>query len=221
MSILDLPLDFKLVDKKYYIKLSGKILKSQNANEIYCDSLKIVNKLQEDYKQNRFKSKWINLIASYVDFVNDSKLIDLNKQQLKSYFTTDLLFYVDKNDLCYNNYVKAIELFKQTFQISEKLTPVADFAKTDISQELYSKVDEIIEELTDKELFIASFLTKISTSFMLTMLYIYGKINIYDFFNNAFLAEISKQEQSPDNELNLKLKSLKHELEILDYYRYS
>lgn len=223
-SILNLDLDFEMVDKKYYLTLAGKRLKTKEGNEIYCTSLMNLKAVQDDYKITRFKSKWINLASSYVDFVANDKSIDGAKEQIKSYFKNDLLFYLDKpNSEFYayqaEKYVKLIDLFVEKIKSDQKIIPTTDLGTVRIKPETLSKLDELIEALTHQQLFIALFLTRISTSSILTLLYLTNELSVEEFYSIAFYSELDKLNKANDDEEARRLEIIKQELDILNYFK--
>lgn len=222
-SILDMPLDFQLVGKKYYLTLAGKRLKTKQGHEVFADSIMQVNAIQEDYKQYKFKSKWINLISSYVDFVNTQENIDSSKKQIVSYLKNDLLFYIDKPSSEFHEYQnktynKLIDEFKQMLNISQILEPTTGFGEINFAEESLKQVNDYLERMSNQELFISLFLSRISTSSILTLKYLANKISIDDFYDIAFAAEIAKLKKADDNEEYQRLKIIKQELEILNYF---
>lgn len=223
-SILNLDLDFEMVDKKYYLTLAGKRLKTKEGNEIYCNSLMNLKAVQDDYKIARFKSKWINLASSYVDFVANDKSIEGAKDQIKSYFKNDLLFYLDKpNSEFYayqaEKYVTLIDQFVAKVKADQKIIPTTDLGTVRIKPETLAKLDELIEELSLQQLFIALFLTRISTSSILTLLYLLDELSVEEFYNTAFYSELDKLNKANDAEEAKRLEIIKQELEILNYFK--
>lgn len=223
-SILNLDLDFEMLDKKYYLKLAGKRLKTKEGNEIYCNSLMNLKAVQDDYKIARFKSKWINLASSYVDFVANDKSIKGAKDQIKSYFKNDLLFYLDKpNSEFYayqvEKYVNLIDQFVEKIKADQKIIPTTDLGTIRIKPETLAKLDELIEQLTHQQLFIALFLTRISTSSILTLLYLLDELNVEEFYSIAFYSELDKLNKANDAEESKRLEIIKQELEILNYFK--
>lgn len=223
-SILNLDLDFEMVDKKYYLTLAGKRLKTKEGNEIYCNSLMNLKAVQDDYKIARFKSKWINLASSYVDFVANDKSIEGAKDQIKSYFKNDLLFYLDKpNSEFYayqaEKYVTLIDQFVAKIKADQKIIPTTDLGTVRIKPETLAKLDELIEELSLQQLFIALFLTRISTSSILTLLYLLDELNVEEFYSIAFYSELDKLNKANDAEESKRLEIIKQELEILNYFK--
>jgi chaperone required for assembly of F1-ATPase len=223
-SILNLDLDFEMVDKKYYLTLAGKRLKTKEGNEIYCNSLMNLKAVQDDYKISRFKSKWINLASSYVDFVANDKSIEGAKDQIKSYFKNDLLFYLDKpNSEFYayqaEKYVTLIDQFVAKIKADQKIIPTTDLGTIRIKPETLAKLDELIEELSLQQLFIALFLTRISTSSILTLLYLLDELSVEEFYSTAFYSELDKLNKANDAEEAKRLEIIKQELEILNYFK--
>jgi chaperone required for assembly of F1-ATPase len=223
-SILNLDLDFEMLDKKYYLTLAGKRLKTKEGNEIYCNSLMNLKAVQDDYKIARFKSKWINLASSYVDFVENDKSIEGAKDQIKSYFKNDLLFYLDKpNSEFYayqaEKYVTLIDQFVAKIKADQKIIPTTDLGTVRIKPETLARLDELIEELSLQQLFIALFLTRISTSSILTLLYLLDELSVEEFYNIAFYSELDKLNKANDAEEAKRLEIIKQELEILNYFK--
>ena len=223
-SILNLDLDFQLVDKKYYITLAGKRLKTKEGNETYCTSLMILKAVQDDYKQLRFKSKWINLASSYVDFAANQASIEGAKEQVKSYFKNDLLFYLDKPDSQFytyqaETYVKLIDKFVELIKSDQKIIPTTDLGTIRIKPETLSKLDDMVDNLTLQQLFIALFLTRISSSSILTLLYLLDNLSVQEFYEIAFNSELDKLAKANDDEEARRLEIIKQELEILNYFK--
>tara|TARA_Y100001960_G_C14728231_1_gene856040 strand:- start:1442 stop:2005 length:564 start_codon:yes stop_codon:yes gene_type:complete len=180
--------------------------------------------VQDDYKIARFKSKWINLASSYVDFVANDKSIEGAKDQIKSYFKNDLLFYLDKpNSEFYayqaEKYVTLIDQFVAKIKADQKIIPTTDLGTVRIKPETLAKLDELIEELSLQQLFIALFLTRISTSSILTLLYLLDELSVEEFYNTAFYSELDKLNKANDAEEAKRLEIIKQELEILNYFK--
>ncbi|HAG53126.1 MAG TPA: hypothetical protein DCL21_04995 [Alphaproteobacteria bacterium] len=223
-SILNLELNFELVDKKYYLTLAGKRLKTKLGNEIFADSIMLVQAVQEDYNEYKFKSKWINLISSYVDFVNTPENIEGSKKQIKSYLKNDLLFYVDEQSSEFYQYQKKTYLpliakFKELLNINQNLVPTTGFGEISMNAETLELVNSYVECLNLKDLFISLFLSRISTSAILTIFYLNEELNAKDFYDIAFYSEIIKITKSPDDEEVQRLKIIKEELDILNYFK--
>ena len=222
-SILNMPLGFELVDKKYYLTLASKRLKTKQGHEIFADTIMQVQAVQEDYEKYKFKSRWINLVSSYVDFVNTPENIEGSKLQIKSYLKNDLLFYIDKPNSEFYEYQTSIykpliNKFKDLLNIEQDLHPVSDFGEINFKLESLKLVDKYIEKLSNRDLFISLFLSRISTSSILTVFYLTKDLTIEQFYDIAFKAEIVKLEKADDAEEAQRLKIIKQELEILDYF---
>jgi len=223
-SILNLELDIELVDKKYYLTLAGKRLKTKQGNEIFADTIMQVKAIQEDYNEYKFKSKWINLVSSYVDFVNTPENIEGSKDQIKSYLKNDLLFYIDEQssefyDYQTKTYLPLIAKFKDLLKITENLVPTTGFGEIKMSPKTIELVNEYIGSLSLKDLFISLFLSRISTSAILTIFYLNSELTEQDFYDIAFHSEIVKVTKSPDDEEVQRLKIIKQELDILNYFK--
>lgn len=216
-SILNLNLDYELEDKKYYITLAGKRLKTKKGNEIFVHSVVLAHAIQEDYAKNKFKSKWINLVSSYVDFIKEEKDILGAKNQLVSYLKNDLLLYLDNTDQK-NIYMPLINQFEELLTLKQKLVPTTSFDKVDIIDESIELVNAYIAKLSLKKLFVSLFLTRISTSSILTILYLEKIKTEADFFAIAFASELVKLDKTPDNEEQHRLNIIKSELDILDLF---
>jgi hypothetical protein len=215
-SILDMALNYELTDKKYYFTLAGKKLKTKKGNYIFSDSIVIVNKVIDDYSVFKFKSKWINLVSSFVDFFNNEIDIEESKKQLLSYFKTDFLFYLDnKDDIDYEVFINN---FKLLIDCKEDIYLTSHFEKTDISNKTLDLFNLHIAKLLNRDLFVSLFLTRISTSSILTLLYLAKNISAETFYKTAFYAELNKLEKSPDAEEQNRLKIIKDELEIINYF---
>lgn len=222
-SILNLALDYELDAKKYYLTLAGKRLKTKKANEIFTDSVIIVQAVINDYENHKFKSKWINLISSYVDFLNDEADIASSKEQLLSYLKNDLMLYLDKESTEFFKYQEATYLplitkFEQLVKTQQKLVPTTGFDKVEFTPATLNHIEEYIEKLSLKDLFVSLFLTRISTSSILTTLYLSAELTAQEFYTIAFNAELSKLEKSHDDEEAQRLKIIKQELEIINYF---
>lgn len=222
-SILNLELDYELEAKKYYITLAGKRLKTKKANEIFVDSVVLAHSIKEDYSKYKFKSKWINLASSYVDFIENKDDIKAAKEQLISYLKNDLLLYLDQESSEFfkyqeQTYIPLVTKFEKLISLKQKLVPTTGFSKIDISEESLYSVKLYVEELKLKDLFVSLFLTRISTSSILTMLYLSAELSAIDFFELAFNSELIKLEKSHDDEEANRLEIIKQELEIINFF---
>lgn len=222
ISILDMALNYELEGKKYYLTLAGKRLKTKKGNEIFTDSLVIMQKMQDDYKEYKFKSKWINLVSSYVDFLDADSDIQLSKDQLVSYLKNDLLLYLEdmSNEFfAYQEktYLPLINKFEKILSLTEVLTPTTGLAKINFDNKTLELFNAYIEKLSFKDLFVSLFLTRITTSSILTTLYLSKNLTVEEFYDIAFYAELSKLKVSYDEEEDNRLKIIKQELDIINY----
>lgn len=223
-SILSLELDFELVDKKYYLTLAGKRLKTKEGNEIYCTSLMILKEVQKDYIASKFKSKWINLVSSYVDFCNNESNVEGSKEQIKSYFKNDLLFYLEDQKSEFfgyqsKTYVPLIDKLVKKIEADQKIIPTTDLGKIRIKPQTLEKLSSFINTLSLQDLFISLFLTRISTSSILTLLYLNNELSSDEFYDIAFHAELVKINKAHDDEESKRLEIIKQELDILNHFK--
>tara|TARA_Y100001960_G_C14772251_1_gene880813 strand:- start:276 stop:971 length:696 start_codon:yes stop_codon:yes gene_type:complete len=222
-SILDMALNYELEGKKYYLTLAGKRLKTKKGNEIFTDSLVIVQATQEDYKESKFKSKWINLVSSYVDFLATEEDIKGAKDQLVSYLKNDLLLYLESESNEYfeyqnKTYLPLLDKFKKLVGYEQGLVATSGFNKVNFEDDTLNAVNEYVEKLSNSDLFTSLFLTRISTSSVLTILYLAKELSIDDFYSLAFYAEVEKLAKASDDEEEQRLQIIKHELNIINYF---
>jgi len=220
LNILDMDLDFKLEEGKYYITLFGKNLKTKGGFNIYCKDLNVLNKLKEDFKDNKFNSKWLNLISNYVDFTNSTKDIQKTKKELISYLKNDLLLYLDPEDSEYFNfqnkvYLKLIKEFCSYFGLEQAIVPTTVFSSIKFEQSTINTIENTIDNLSLRQLFVCYFFAKISTSAMLALLFLKKQIDLEKFYQTSFYAEIDKQQKSKDLKELERLNSIKEEISML------
>lgn len=220
LDILDIDLDFELEDKKYYVTLLKKRLKTKQGYFLYCDDIITLKRVHDDYRECKFKSKILNLVSSYIDFINSPENIQLAKEQVISYLRNDLLLYLDDESNEYFNfqqstYMPLVNKFSKLFFIEQRLIPTTGLQRVNFDKKTLQSVNDIVDSLTLKELFVASFLIKISTSSILTLFFLKDELSIDEFFRIVFYAELDKQKKTSDENEEQRLNIIKDELHIL------
>ncbi|MCP4354102.1 MAG: hypothetical protein GY793_00445 [Proteobacteria bacterium] len=220
ISILNMDLDFELVDNKYYITLLNKRLKTKNGYDVYCDDMKVFNFVKKDYSEFKLKSKWLNLVSNYIDFINSPDNISQAKNQPISYLKNDLLLYLDDEQGEYfeyqqQTYLPLVDNFSKLFELDQRLIPTTGFGAITFEDKTVTKITNVVDLLYLKDLFIASFLIRISTSSILTLFALKKELSVDEFFKISFYAELDKQEKSKDLAEYDRLNSIKEELMIL------